>query len=166
MAILSMWTVSPSIMCPVTITSMPRSLSMFTASWLWIFRTFLDLPSTKTSDAPFSLTHCAVQVLPAAVTAFLAPQALSLMYPVHVIVFSSAAAMTPAIVSTIASKPMRLIAFRMYVLLHFDFPRPSPAGFVHPERFFWVPETFLALQHESSEVSRSQGQLRMPQAIG
>jgi len=32
MAILSTWTISPSIMCPVTSTAMPRSLSVFTIS--------------------------------------------------------------------------------------------------------------------------------------
>src|ERR1700730_14179837 len=78
--------------------------------------TFLDLASTKTSEAFFCLRHCNVHCFPAAVPAFLTPQALSLVYPVQVIVFSSAANVVPAIVSTIASNPTRLIAFRMFFL--------------------------------------------------
>jgi len=70
MVILSTWMVSPSVIFPVTFHFHAEILIRVHAILIFDFHDFLDLASTKTSEAFFCLRHCNVHCFPAAVPAF------------------------------------------------------------------------------------------------
>src|SRR5271155_5327420 len=78
--------------------------------------TFLSLSFTKTQDAPFSLMQVPAQALCPAFAPF-APQELSLIQPVQVIVLLSAMVARLSVANSTASKPNIPIALFMMVFL-------------------------------------------------